>query len=116
MLVIEDRAIFLTRGDTAFIKATPIDGDEDYTFQDGDKVIFRLRRKAGQGEIACEKECVIDFVENQAVLTLAPEDTENCEFKEYRYEFELVTADDEHFTFVADEPFTIGKELENHAQ
>lgn len=116
MLTTDGLEIYLTRGDSGYIKATPIDGEEDYIFQDGDRVIFRLRRKAGQGDIACEKECMIDFEQNEAVLHLVPEDTIDCEFKEYRYEFELVTSEDEHYTFVADEPFTIGKELENHAQ
>ena len=48
-------------------------------------------------------------------LQLNPEDTESCDNgKDYRYEFELITATGYHFTFIEDELFHIGIELEVH--
>ena len=35
-------------------------------------------------------------------------------FQTYMYEIELVTLADEHFTFIANARFTIGKEVEEH--
>ena len=88
-----------------------------YVLQEGDKIFFRLKRKAEDDyDVICEKECEIDVENNQAILKLVPIDTESCEFKEHRYECELVTFDDFHSTFIENQPFTIGKELEKHAE
>lgn len=120
MLKIEGQKIYLTRADSAKIKVTPKVKDDEgifhpYELQEGDQIFFRLKRKAEDDyEVICEKECVINVSENQAILNLVPIDTESCEFKEHRYECELVTYDDFHSTFIENQPFTIGKELERH--
>jgi len=112
--------IYLTRADSARIKVVPTTKDEHgekvpYTLEDGDRIIFRLKRKAEDTyEVVCTKDCILDVQNNQAVLYLEPDDTKTCEFKEYRYECELVTHDDFHSTFIENQPFTIGKELETH--
>ncbi len=110
--------IHLTRGDTAFIE--PIVEIEDkekkgkfdpYTFQDGDRVIFRMALNVNS-PLLIEKDCYIDLENNTATLTLDPEDTENLDPKVYFYCMELVTVTGNHFTFVENTRFTLGKEME----
>lgn len=122
MLTVNKWDIHLTRGDTAYIKAIPevevLDENDNptgvwelYTFQEGDRVIFRL---ANSSVTLIEKDCEIDLDKNVAVLTLTPEDTKTLEVRTYFYCLELVTAADRHFTFVENGKFTLGKELEKH--
>jgi len=113
MLIIKGQEIYLTRGDTAEISFTATNEDgTDYEFQSGDIVYFRMALKAGE-DVAVEKECVIDVENNKAVLILEPEDTAECKFKVYRYEVELIAIEDgSHSTFIADQSFEIGKEIE----
>ena len=120
MLTINKNEIHLTRGDTAFINPIPEIEKEDtpgkyeiYEFEDGDAVLFRL---AVNSETVLEKACEIDILENKATLYLNPEDTENLEPRTYYYCFELITATGNHFTFIENSRFTLGKELEKHGQ
>lgn len=115
MLRIEGQSIYLTRGDTGEISVTAtLDTGDPYEFQDGDRVYFRIGLKPGQ-DVALEKECTVDVEENKAVLYLEPDDTSELQFKTYRYEFELLCAEDGgHYTFIVDQPFEIGKEIERH--
>lgn len=101
----------MTRGDTAFIDVTLNNDDgTSYVPQEGDKIIFRIRKKAGQGELALEKEVDI----NTLRLTIEPNDTKNLRFGEYHYEFELVTVAGYHFTFIANQIINIAEELESY--
>ena len=115
MLKIDKQSIYLTRGDTAEISVTAnLDTGDPYTFATGDVVIFRMGLKPGR-DVALEKQCTVDVEENKAVLYLNPEDTAHMEFKVYRYEFELICAEDGgHYTFIVDQPFEVGKEIERY--
>lgn len=114
MLSINGQEIYMTRADTPELTVSALNDDgTDYEFQEEDKVFFRLALKPGR-EVVLEKECVVDVENNVAVLVLAEEDTQDLQFKVYRYEFELVTDNDAHYTFIADQPFEIGKEIELH--
>lgn len=128
----ETHHLFMTRGDSGIIPVRVRNKTEDeetgeivytpYEFQEGDRVVFRLKRKmtSEYSEIACEKDCYIDFENNKCYIKLVPEDTENCAFKDYRYECELIKGEYEtdpakkHNTFIDDSIFTIGAEAENH--
>ena len=115
MLKINKQNITLTRGDTAYLRFRPQirmnnDPIADYTFESGDSVVFRLKKDDG----ILEKSCVIDLENNTAILTLVPGDTIDLLTKVYTYEVELITQYGEHFTFIADQYFTIGKEVEEH--
>lgn len=115
MFTINGQTITLTRGDTAAIQPIPTvtaTGDP-YIFEDGDRVVFRLRRLPDMGEVV-EKECYIDLNEQTCTVTLHPEDTMDLAMTEYRYEFELIDTSDGHYTFIANQKFIIGKELESH--
>lgn len=115
MFTIEDNRIYLTRGDTADIAVTLENMDEsEYEMQEGDTLIFRMKKSATKGasEVLIEKFAAVDGTD--ITISLLPSDTETLGFGEYRYEVELVTADDHHYTVIADEEFEVGKELENH--
>lgn len=117
MFTIDGQTITLTRGDTASIQPIPTvtATGEPYVFQEGDKVFFRLRQLPDVGQVL-EKECHIDLTENTCTVTIHPEDTADLVMTQYRYEFELVDADGGCYTFIADQKFIIGKELENHGE
>lgn len=114
MLVVNGQEIYMTRGDTPELSVTAQNDDgTDYEFQEGDRVFFRMGLKPGR-DIVLEKECTVDMENNVAVLVFEQNDTDELLFKVYRYEFELVTAEGGHYTFIADQPFEIGKEIELH--
>lgn len=114
MLSINEQEIYMTRGDTPELSVKALNDDgTDYEFQEGDRVFFRMGLKPGR-DVVLEKECTIDTENNVAVLVFEQEDTDELLFKVYRYEFELVTSEDAHYTFIADQPFEIGKEIELH--
>jgi hypothetical protein len=112
MLIIKGTEIHLTRADTAIIDVTITNSDgTPYEVQEGDRVVFRLRKDGKSSPIICEKDA--DML--SMTLTLEPEDTEPCENgKDYRYEFELITASGMHCTFIENAIFHIGVELEVH--
>ena len=128
----ETKSVYLTRADSCIIDVTPYEVTEnpetgervrtEYEFQEGDRVVFRLKRKmtAEYSEIACEKDCEIDFENNKCYIVLTADDTKDCVFKDYRYECELIKGEYEtnpgkkNSTFIADCLFTIGREAENH--
>ena len=119
MLKIEPNGeTYLTRGDTAFIKPIVEVEDEEkpgkftpYEFQENDRVIFRLALNSNS-PVLVEKDCYIDLENNKAILTIDPEDTQDLEPRVYFYCMELVTETGNHFTFIENTRFTIGKELE----
>lgn len=115
MFIINNQTVTLTRGDTGSLQAIPVveaTGDP-YIFEEGDQVIFRLRKLPGLGEVF-EKECHIDLNNNECSVTLKPEDTIQLAMTEYRYEFELIDGNEDHYTFIANQKFIVGKELEDH--
>ena len=121
MLEIDGKSIYMTRGDSAPLKIVPYVKDTEtqekhpYILEQGDRVVFRLKMKADDSyPVVCEKECQVDPINNEVTLLIEPEDTASCEFKKYRYEMELITTNNFHSTFIEDEDFTIGKELEEH--
>lgn len=114
MFKIDGQEIFLTRGDSATISFDIKDGETTYDLNTGDKVYFRMALKAGKSPVALTKECEIDVEHGKAILSLAPDDTANLQFKIYRYEVELVTTEDAHYTFIADQSFAVGTEIELH--
>lgn len=115
MFTINGYTITLTRGDSASIQLIPtvLATGRAYVFQTGDAVKFRIRQLPECGEVV-ELDGYIDLVENTCVVTIHPEDTENLIMTEYRYEAELQDANGGRFTFIADQKFIVGKELENH--
>lgn len=111
MLQVKGSRISLTRGDTAFLLLHVVDGDgNDYEIQPGDKIYFRLKSDAYSNQLLVEKE--IDTTSLR--LQLDPEDTKDLAFATYKYEIELVTVSNYHFTIIENSEFDIRPELEVH--
>jgi hypothetical protein len=111
MLKIDGYSIELTRGDTLRLTISLQDSEGNpVSLTDLDHLWFRLKKKAKDETILIEKSG--DPV--QSLIALDEPDTENIPFGKYKYEIEVVTSDDEHYTVIANQDFTIGEELENH--
>lgn len=82
MFQIDDSGIYLTRGDTArlAIKVKYFQG-EDYTLQDGDKLVFTVKK-----ELTDTKPI---FQYEGAMLTIQPEDTKKLEYGAYWFDVQL---------------------------
>ena len=109
----KDNNIKLTRGDTAYINLDPLINSDGtvYEFQEGDKIYFRLRTNTYR---LLTKELEIDLSTNTATLSIDPLDTANFPLGVHKYELELVTVLNEHFTFIANKKFILDRELEGH--
>lgn len=111
MFKVTGTKIYLTRGDTAFLDIQLWDeSGAIYEPQEGDKVIFRLKKVANVGNVLLEKE--VDT--STMILELEEDDTKSLNFQPYKYEVELVTASGQHYTAIENADFEIGVELENH--
>lgn len=111
-----DDNMWLTRGDNLDLDVKNLKYRDDtgtlqnYTFVAGDKVYFRLKIN----NTVRVKEFIVDLENNKAHLSIIPTDTEDLDFGIYKYEIEVVTADDQHYTIKANKNFTIETELEVH--
>ena len=111
MLKINKKTITLTRGDNASIRLRPRYDDEErteYVVEEGDRVIFRMKVK----NQLIEKECNISVENNRIVVSFIPQNTIDLNPGVYRYEAELVTSWQMHYTFLQDQTFILTKELE----
>lgn len=117
MIIVDKQEITLTRGDTAYLRFIPLVKEYqtntwvEKILEEGDRAFFRIKTNAAT---VLEKECLVEIENNKIRLTIDPEDTIPLDFKTYYYEVELVTNLDEHFTFIAHQRFTVGKEEELH--
>jgi hypothetical protein len=99
----------LTRGDSAYISFQLKKADDSiYELQEGDQVIFRFK----VGKEITEINCSVDINNHITAVEILPEHTQNLKTGQYKYEVELITFDGKHSTFIADQPFIIGRELE----
>ena len=106
MLSIKNNVITLTRGDTCVIRVDVSDiGDNDYTMQESDELIFTLRKKVGSREVLIEK----TLEEN--LLKLQPEDTLDLDFGDYVFDIVLKTFAGEVFTVIPASTFKIAVEV-----
>lgn len=111
MLKINKKTITLTRGDNASIRLRPRYDDEErteYVVEEGDRVIFRMKVK----NQLIEKECNISVENNRIVVSFIPQDTIDLNPGVYRYEAELVTSWQMHYTFLQDQTFILTKDFE----
>ena len=113
MLKLVGKRIYLTRGDTAELEITVTDvNDEPYDCTD-DKAYFRVKENIDCRCIALEKELSVTE-EGTLLLRLDNTDTEHLTFSSYKYEVEIVTPGDRHYTIIEKGILKIGPELENH--
>lgn len=111
MLEIVKKRITLTKGDDASVWLRPRYKDKSiYTVQEGDRAYFRIKTTTD----ILELECNVNVDANKIVVSFVPDDTKDMLPGIYRYEAELVTSWGMHYTFLADQTFILGKELEKH--
>ena len=104
----EDNTIRITRGDSLTINVVLTDNDGfPYEPVEGDIVLFTVKKSAVATDILIQKN--IDI--NNLVLDLVEADTENLAFGEYKYEIEVCTVQDDHYTVIKNAPFIITEEL-----
>lgn len=94
MLKIEDNNIYLTRGNTAIIDVTIMDGDNPYIFRDGDVLEFAVRRKCDFNNVVLSKRRI------EPSFTFIKNDTKDLALGEYVYSITLFGANGTIDTFI----------------
>jgi hypothetical protein len=86
----EDRSIYLTRGDIAFIKVTAVDGENPYVFKQGDLVTMKVTEKKNCEKVLLEKKFFVTSDTETVEIFLDNNDTKIGETiskpKDYWYE------------------------------
>ena len=101
-------AIRITRGDSLTVNIVLTDGDGyEYEPEQGDEVWFRVKKSAIATDILIEKQIDTETL----VLELVESDTRNLAFGDYKYEVEVITAEQDHYTVIKNAPFIITEEL-----
>lgn len=109
MLIIKGKSITLTGGDTAYLSfvARIKKNGQLRPLESEDTAVFRVETPNRIIEVPCS----IDTENDKIRLAISPEDTKGIPFETYKYEVELITVLGEHFTIIADQNFTIGREI-----
>ena len=108
MIVIDtSNNILLTRGDTATINISiKDDTGAEYELQEGDQIIFSVKRLSSQASVLIEK------VLTTKQLVLDTDDTDTLSFGKYKYDMVLISGS-EVSTFICFKDFIIGEEVHN---
>lgn len=114
MYQIEGTTIRLTRGDSLAIQLQLMQGDEEYTPQEGDSIKFGLKSKLNAAKTAfieqtplVEKTIPIDDM----MLRLSPEDTKSLPFGNYSYDIEVTLSDGRVDTVISNAYFILKPEV-----
>ena len=107
MLVITDNEVRLTRGDNADINVliTDLNGDT-YSLQEGDKLLFTIKRNCKTAEIIIQKDISAD-----QVISLEHNDTKDLDYGSYVFDVQCTLADGQVYTVIEPHPFIIEKEV-----
>lgn len=89
----EDKSIYLTRGDHIQLTLMASDGDDAYTFRQGDQVRFKVFEKKNCENVVLQKDFRVESDTTEVVITLEEEDTKIGEEinkpTDYWYEVEV---------------------------
>ena len=89
----EDKSVYLTRGDHIQLTLMASDGDDAYTFRQGDLVRFKVFEKKNCENVVLQKDFRVESDTTEVVITLEEEDTkigeEISKPKDYWYEVEV---------------------------
>lgn len=113
MLRVVNNRITLTRGDTAELEVIVKDVNDKPYDCTGNKAYFRVKKEVTSRHILLEKELSVTE-DGTLLLRLDDVDTEYLTFSSYKYEVELVTPGNRHYTIIEKGLLKIGPELENH--
>lgn len=109
MITINEKgAIYLTRGDSAYLKISLNRNGKFFQPQEGDKLEFSVKKDTTDEDYVVHKE----FAANQAFV-INPEDTKELQFGKYVYDVQLTTANGEIYTVVEPSLFYIKEEVTN---
>lgn len=104
----DDNSIRITRGDSLTINVSLTDNDGyPYVPIEGDEVWFTVKKRAIAEDVLIRKSIDIETL----ALELEESDTENLAFGEYKYEIEVITTENGHYTVIKNAPFIIMEEL-----
>ena len=106
MLTIEDGAVSLTRGDTAYISLDLTVNGEEYEYQEGDTVTLSCRKDYDTPEYLFQI-----TVPAGETIVIEPEHTKNLEYGRYKYDVQVNTAQGEVFTVVEPNTFKVAQEV-----
>lgn len=96
MITIENNEINITKGDTAYIKATIVyNNGNNYKLKEGDSLTLSVKKYADDTEYAFQKNII-----NTDIITIEPEDTINLSPGRYVYDVQLNTNFGEIFTII----------------
>lgn len=100
--------IILTRGDSRDIHIALTDSDGyPYIPVAGDEIWFTLKRSAYAEDMLLHKSIDPDTL----MVSFEEADTRDLVFGEYKYEVELITQDNDHYTVIKNTPFILTEEL-----
>ena len=102
----ENGAIYLTRGDSAYLEVNIKHKGKDYVAQDGDILTFSVKKYVDDEDYIIHK----TFKAENAIV-INPEDTKLCAFGKYIYDVQMTTPRGEVFTVVEPTLFYIKEEV-----
>lgn len=106
---VSGKTITMTRGDTAYIYVTPKykETGDVYEPQEGDSILFTVKRKATDTEALIEKEIPTATMQ----LCIKPEDTKPLRFGDYVFDIQMTYANGDVDTFITEGTFVITAEV-----
>lgn len=95
----------MTRGDTETLKITVFRDDEEYTLQEGDKLVFTLKQNTYTKNILLQKL----FVDNE--IRIEHEDTKDLNYGTYYFDVQLTFANGDVQTVIKPSKFILTDEV-----
>ena len=107
MLVITDNEVRLTRGDNAdiIVQIKDLNGDA-YTLQEGDKLLFTMKRNCKTDVIVMQKDITSD-----QIISIEHNDTKDLDYGTYYFDVQCTLADGNVYTVIEPHSFIIEKEV-----
>lgn len=110
MFDIKNNAIFLTRGDSAYITIDIKDASGDsYILNDGDVIKVQVRTAPNNGELLFQG--TIEEINGEHVWHILPIDTFHAEVTTYWYDAQICLANGDVFTFIPASKFKLLDEV-----
>lgn len=99
MLTMKGKDIYLTRGDSASFNLIIYNGENIYTLQEGDHVVFTIRKDPKN--TPNNPAPLLNKVFNNNVIILNPQDTNLLNYGDYKYDVQITFSDGGVNTIIA---------------